>query len=313
MSDRKYLSEFGLNMVNDWTVLLQQDMLDSVDQAGIDPHIYLIGRRPRITLDPRSVKITSERVTGVFRKQVRDTVADIPFDVPNLTKSADIGIRCDYPYTEYMLLGADGERVGGGKCALLMASFGTQFWQHLDLEVLYVGQAVGRTTSRSATARLRAHETLQGIYAEALRQSPDQDIWLVLPTFKPLLLASFDGRTQTYATTLQEDSEHIERVLRTGISELQETNFTEAALIKYFAPPYNKVYKDTFPNPAHTSYSECYDVDLNMVAVELNTEAVGIRLWSENAKPEWIHFCTFPLHSREDRVYMFELDGKPLI
>ena len=112
---------------------------------------------------------------------------------------------------------------------------------------------------------------------------------------------------------LEEDSQHIDRVLVADMTEQQRINFIEAALIKYFQPPYNKIYKDSFPNPAHSTYSECYDIDLNMVCIEMQTESVGLRLWSESVEPHWEHFCVFPLHSREDRVYMFEMDGKRLI
>ena len=109
---------------------------------------------------------------------------------------------------------------------------------------------------------------------------------------------------------MEEDSEHIATVLSTKITEQQEINFTEAALIRYFQPPYNKTYKDSFPNPAHVTYSECYDIDLNMVNIEVQTEEVKARLWSEAVQPRWVHFCSFPLHSREDRVYMFSFGDK---
>jgi hypothetical protein len=178
---------------------------------------------------------------------------------------------------------------------------------HLDLEVLYIGQAYGSDGSRTAVDRLQNHSTLQGIYAEAIRNSPDQEVWMVLCSFEPYLLASFDGRSKNYATTLHQDDAHIHQVISTAITEQQEINFTEAALIKYFQPEYNKVYKDSFPNPAHSTYSECYDVDLNMVSVEVQTEELRLKLWSEAAKPAWVHFCTFPLHSKQERQFMFDL------
>ncbi len=181
------------------------------------------------------------------------------------------------------------------------------------MEVLYVGQAYGKDGSRNASDRLQCHTTLQGIYAEAIRKSPDQDIWLIVSSFEPLLLCSFDGRSQNYLTTDQQDSDHMKEVVDNDMTEQQQINFTEAALIKYFRPPYNKEYKDTFPNPAHSTYSECYDIDLNMVCVEVQTEDLMLGLWSEKVDPSWIHFCSFPLHSREDRVYMFELDGQDII
>lgn len=310
MAERKYLSEFGLNMVTDWIALLQQEHLDQIDNAGIEPHIYVIARRPRITLDPKSVEFLDDKVKGRFQKQIKDTLIPIPFEVQNNLGTTNASLTCEYPYTEYSFSDENNNVIAKGKCALLLAELGSAYWEHLDLEVLYVGQSYGKGGERTASERLRSHSTLQGIYAEAIKNSPDQDIWLILSTYDPQLLGSFDGRSQSYATTMEEDSEHIATVLSTKITEQQEINFTEAALIRYFQPPYNKIYKDSFPNPAHVTYSECYDIDLNMVNVEVQTEELKARLWSEAAQPRWVHYCSFPLHSREDRVYMFSFGDK---
>jgi hypothetical protein len=183
--------------------------------------------------------------------------------------TSDVTFQSEYPFTEYAFINKAGEWIARGKCALQLAMLGPQYWQHLDLEVLYVGQAYGRDGKRTATERLKSHATLQGIYAEAIKNSPDQEVWMILSTFEAYLLGSFDGRTKDYATSMEEDDEHISNVLRNEISEQQKINFTEAAIIKYFQPEYNKIYKDSFPNPAHSTYAECYDMDLNMVSVEL--------------------------------------------
>ncbi len=96
-------------------------------------------------------------------------------------------------------------------------------------------------------------------------------------------------------------------------TEKQRINFTEAALIRTFLPKYNKEYKDTFPNPAHKSYSECYDLDLNAIIVETDTSHVRRWLYSEGKKrkPEcevgsmyWQHGI-FYFSNAEDRFKVF--------
>lgn len=307
MNTRKYISEFGLNMCTGYRLLLQQDQLHKVAELEFDPHIYIIGRRPRITIDPTSVKITDDRVSGRFLKQVKSEFISIPFDVQNYLGTSDVTFQSEYPFTEFAFVDKAGEILSCGKCALQLAACGYEYWNHLDLEVLYIGQSYGKDGARNAADRLANHSTLQGIYAEAIRNAPDQDVWMVLCSFEEYLLASFDGRSKNYATSEPEDNAHIKQVLSTPITEQQKINFTEAALIRYFQPEYNKIYKESFPNPAHSTYSECYDVDLNMVCVEVQTEDLGLRLWSEAAKPEWVHFCKFPLHSREERQFMFDV------
>lgn len=313
MTLRKYISEFGLNMVNGACQLLQQEHLYLIDQAGIDPHIYVIGRRPRIMLNPQSVKVLPDRISGELLKQVKGKSIPIPFNTVNGLGTHPVQLECEYPYTEFAFMDNQGEAILHGKSALLLGALGPEFWEHLDLEILYVGQAYGKEGSRTAADRLKQHGTLQGIYAEAIRRSPDQEVWIVVSEFEPLLLGSIDGRSTEFSTTIEEDDEHIKTVTSTQITEQQMINFTEAALIKYFQPPYNKIFKDTFPNPAHSTYSECYDIDLNMVCVEFQTEELRLRLWSEAVQPDWIHFCSFPLHSREERQYMFEIEGSKLI
>jgi hypothetical protein len=193
-----------------------------------------------------------------------------------------------------------------GKTAVLAQSLGPQFQKYLACEVLYVGQAFGENGSRTAPDRLESHSTLQEIYSDACSRAPDKEIWFCLWNFDPWLLVSFDGRQQEYGTSTEVDSEHIDTVLNTDITEEQRINFTEAALIRYFQPEYNVIYKDSFPSPKHTDYSECYNLDVNSVAVELNTEESKVILWSEAVSPRWIHFIQYALHNKEERKAMFD-------
>jgi hypothetical protein len=259
-------------------------------------------------LVPENTVFTRDKVKGQFFIQRGDAKQIVDYETNNYLNSDKVQLVCNYPYTQYKIVDESGAVLSNGKSALLIATLHHDYWQFMDLEVLYVGQSYGSGGERTASERLRSHSTLQGIYAEAIQRSPDQDIWLILATFEEYLLCSFDGRKESYGTTLEQDSDHITSILHSNISQQQKVNFTEAALIRYFQPPYNKIYKDSFPNPAHSSYSECYDIDLNMVAVEFQSEEIMLRLYSETVEPKWIHFCNFPLHSREDRIYMFDTD-----
>lgn len=90
------------------------------------------------------------------------------------------------------------------------------------------------------------------------------------------------------------------------MSDQQFVSFTEAALIKYFQPEYNKTFKNIFPSPAHLTYKDCYELDLNMIAIEIQTENVMCRLWSQHVEPKWTHLHKFILHSVNDRKSMFD-------
>jgi hypothetical protein len=306
-SPRKFISEFGLHVCTSYGWLLQQDGLSKLSELPDDPHIYIVGRRPRISIDPRSVVITSDTISGRCFKHVRDEKIDIPFTARNELGCAELSVQSSYPYTEVSFVASDGKPRLSAKSAMLLGLCGPEYWNHLDLEVLYVGQSYGEGGSRTAVQRLQSHSTLQSIYAEAIRQSPDQEIWLVLLCFERYMLASFDGVTKNYQTTEEEDESHRRSVIYNPVSEQQEVNFTEGALIKYFRPDFNIKYKDSFPSPAHATYEQCYAIDLNAVAVEVQTEDLMLRLWSPTVAPQWTHLAKYPLHSEQHRRSMFDL------
>lgn len=306
-SPRKFISEFGLHVCTSYSWLLQQGQLNQLGELPDDPHIYIVGRRPRISIDPGSVTIGPDVISGRFFTHVRDEKIEIPFRARNELNRTDLTVKSEYPYTEVAFVASDGEQLLFAKSAMLLGLCGPVYWKHLDLEVLYVGQSYGEGGSRTAVQRLQSHSTLQGIYAEALRQSPDQEIWLILLCFERYMLASFDGITKNYQTTEEEDDQHRHDVIYNPVSEQQEVNFTEAALIKYFRPEYNIKYKDTFPSPGHSTYEQCYAIDLNMLAVEVQTEDLMLQLWSNAVPPQWVHIAKFPLHNEHERRAMFDL------
>ena len=114
---RKYISEFGLNALGNCCVLLQQDQLDNpqvlaLEQKGIKFHIYMVCRRPRIGWEPESFVFEHDRVMGVITIQRGNTFERLPFEVPNLTGTDKITVKCPYPHTEYEYLNENGNRIG---------------------------------------------------------------------------------------------------------------------------------------------------------------------------------------------------------
>jgi hypothetical protein len=309
MVERKYRIEHALMMSNVYTLLLQQDMLEALGDEPVGPghsfHIYAITRRPRIMLDAESVRFANNYVTGDFLLQRKAQVERLPFRIKNLMGTTDLRVQCPYPHSYYTVTNRSGEVVSAGKPALL-ARLDPQLWDHLSLEVLYIGQSYGVQGARQAPSRLRSHATLQAIYSKALQTSPDQEIWLVLWEFEGTVVMNFDPSEEGVQISRDEDVSRTVRVMTTAISEQQSINFTEAALIKYFQPEFNVRYRDSFPNPAHSTYSECYDIDLNSVVVQLNTENISARLWSQAIAQEWNHSITYFLHNSADRRDMFD-------
>jgi hypothetical protein len=287
----------------DYLVLAEQDQLATIPPGvAADLHLYLVCRRPRITVVPEEFCATASSCHFVFAVQRQGEQHRIEVEMPNLYDRADVQMVSSWPFGDFLIETLGGEPMTWGRSSLLMSEMGCHH-DDLDLEVLYVGQAYGPDGRRSASERLAKHETLQAIYGEAVRRSPDMDIFLVL--------LSLDGQTNlVMLTPVPGDEDELVnsyRRLTSPISEQQRVNFTEAALIKHFEPPYNKDYKNTFPSPAHKTYSECYDLDLNLVGFELETgEVLRTRLYSASVPRSWTHVRAFPLHDPAERRHMFD-------
>ncbi len=228
--------------------------------------------------------------------------------------TVDVKLISEYPYNWFRLT-SNGETIVDAQAAVYLQTvlkYPTSL-DCLDLDVLYIGQSYGVNGARTAPERLKSHSTLQGIYAEAISMNPDSEIWLALASFEEIIITKFDGRTKFSESERAEDEVRMPIVLNKlfleGLSEQQKINFTEAALIRYFQPKYNVIFKDNFPNPAHGSYSECYDLEINTICIELNTmEMIKCKMYSDVVKRAPRHMHTFTLHSSEDRKSMFDLD-----
>ncbi|HTM65535.1 MAG TPA: hypothetical protein VL093_04395 [Flavipsychrobacter sp.] len=321
MRPKKLPTEFGINMYLDKQLVLQQEDLGRVSGMNYfnedsQCHIYFICRRPRISILKESFKATDSSIELVFRVQREDKYEEIPLVLPHYYGSSELAIESQYPYNTFKIF-CKGEEVSRIKAALFLQSNirALENPSYLDFEVLYVGQSYGVEGARTAPERLANHSTLQGIYAEAMQKNPDYEIWLLLASFKQLNLTVMSPESHFEKEDWEKDDERFTAVNKKlnydGISEQQKINFTEAALIKYFQPPYNKTYKDSFPNPAHSTYSECYDLDINSVAIELDTHsAIGVSLFSQTVKPIFpAHMHDFLLHSAEERRSMFDVLG----
>lgn len=278
-------------------------------------HVYMICSRPRIAFDLDSFSFTDGMMTGRVTLQQPGT-GDL--EIWFTTKSDRIDtskLASPYPHTQLHFLDDNGEFLTGIKSAAFLQIMAQGFQlqnqnnaQHLALEVLYVGQAYGTDGSRQATDRLMAHETLQKVYSEIIGREPHKEVWLALLSFQsPILMTSIDGRKgSTFQTTEDEDDAHRHQVTHTDVSWHQQINFAEASLIRYFQPRYNTEFKNTFPSPAHKTYAECYDLDLNAVSVELQTGETLLHFFNDNIPVDWCHIATFPLHSRKLRQDMFD-------
>jgi len=304
--------EYALIMKMTKISICQQDELESeVLKKEFDEdfpnNIYFIISRPKVTLVPSKCEFKDHVAKFVFKIHEKETVSEESLIIKSADNTNDFELKSDYPYTKFYIH-ENGKEVFSAKSSLFYFMNQKKYSEKMDSEILYIGQSYGKNGKRKPPERLKSHSTLQKIYYEALQNNPDKEIWLNLLSFERLLFTSFDGADKSVKREENEVEKATNIMYKFNQNELNEkqiVNFTEASLIKYFKPKYNVVYKDVFPDPNHKTYTECYDLDVNSVAFELNTETIGTKLFTENIKPSYMHLGSFTLESREKRKSLF--------
>jgi hypothetical protein len=311
-------SEFAIHSYASKLYLAQSDDLARVTQDNFfdayDPcHIYMIGTRPRMSIIKDEFKSIGANLEMGFKIWEREDFKKINLLFQNPFGEKPVTLDSEYPYNLFTLRAGKDEITTKTPTFLSFARAFMKNSDFLDLNVLYIGQSYGVDGARTAPDRLKSHDTLQAIYAEAIRNNPDKEVWLLLLSFRQQGFLLVNGRSKFSDEERDSDEPRIntfvEKMSNGGISEQQFINFTEAALIRYFQPSYNVIYKDSFPNPAHKTYSECYDLDVNLVNVEIGSmDAIGLMLYNTHIDREPINFAEFPLHNLQERRAMFDWD-----
>jgi len=205
-----------------------------------------------------------------------------------------------------MAFSASGELVHTVPLPLISQALGfyIDVRDYLDLEILYIGQAYGDKGKRNALDRLKSHSTLQEIQADVLSHDPDSDILLLIVEYAPPFLNTmFNPFNPKFSG--KEDDEHLLAILRKKYMESRLVTLAEAGLIRYFNPAYNLVYANSFPSTNMKSLEECYDLDILALSVEIDTEILGLNIYSKQTERKCHHLAIYSLHPTEERTNYF--------
>ncbi len=325
MKEFKYRTEYSINMyLSRYQILQQQDLKFFAEQTISENflcNIYFILKRPRIIINPGYLKNTDDYVELEFKIQVQNDFVSRFIQIQKIEGKDAIDLKSEYPYKYFEIEFENGFKIISQAGVFLdnVQAFLNDNDPLLDYEVLYIGQSYGEDDKRTVIDRLPSHSTLQAIYSEALNKYPDSEIWLMLAAFNQKNITDVDGRINIKESNEYEDDKRFNKFinpLEMKISKNQIVNFTEAALIQTFKPQFNKDFKNTFPSPVHKSYSECYDLDINGIIVEMDLSEKNRWLYSAE-KPrgdirnnlfkywqsELFHFI-----NKEDRYKIFNND-----
>lgn len=157
--------------------------------------------------------------------------------------------------------------------------------------------------TRNALDRLSKHETLQKI---ALKGVPDG---------YRLTLLMFAIQRGTSTVTIMNpraaDRSRGDERIRMGLDKLfgtdeaERTPLFEAALIRYFQPPFNTVFKNSFPSTNLKILADCYDKDFAAVVAEISIDELPFTLFSDTVAHRANHIAKFDLHDDAARKMFF--------
>lgn len=177
-----------------------------------------------------------------------------------------------------------------------------------DLEVLYIGQAFGRSSIKTIDYRVSNHEKVQQIALEIIRSGSNEE----------LLVIGLKIKTNDIGTSFVTPKTKIERVTTSSLNEIvnkakkrltvgQEVTVFEASLIKYFQSSLNKEYKETFPSKDFPSYEELMNTDFDYSAMAIDTRPIGVRLYSNVVNERlYVHTNHYPLKTQTDKLSLFD-------
>jgi hypothetical protein len=253
------------------------------------------------------------RLAGQDVRSHAGTLKHIPFKMPFQLAEDVVKVElAPYPHREFHGKNEAGEAVRYVPAMSVSLSGIIQEPALQKLEVLYVGQAFAEG-KRTALDRLRSHSTLQRILAEMQYEMPDDEVLLLAFEYVPYRVISFlDGIDQK---AIRDDRDHARFIslLDNPLTKAQQISLVEAGLIRHFKPRYNVVYKDSFPASDQALLNSCYELDFSALVVEIDTEELGLPLYSGSVAPGIHHLAKFDPFDPTARRSFFtfvDKDGK---
>ncbi len=258
-----------------------------------DCNIYVIGSRERILIQPGQFTFADNILHGLFVVMRASGMVHVPFRWNLVETWLRIGdsVKCVgvLPSGTHLVVETQRGPMRVPAHFVVANADSALNYEDCDLEVIYVGQGIGRSQRRTALDRLLKHSTLQRILAEATTYLPSLEVLLLLYRFEHRrVFMSTGGDLQADPlSTWEEESAHLERMRTLTFSRHAQVALAEAALIRHFRPYYNEQLKDTnFAAPKRIkALEQLLQKDISGLMVEIASANIRSRLRSANALP----------------------------
>lgn len=311
---RKYTTELMVVALVYGYVLVRPQELRLVDLPRADEtYLYLIGSRPRVTIDPASAMYFDGEIRVDGRLPIKERTQDFRATIMHAL-GPRVFIESKYPFDNYAFRRFGEPPLATGVVANMPLGRGVVGIPAAadNFNVLYVGQAYGKEGERSSVQRLKSHSTLLRILADA---TPDVQIWLALCRIDDLTLMATMNGIEDGQVAGKDDAEHYASALRwlnsRGPDRHEAVSLAEACLIRYFKPSYNIQLKNSFPQPQHAVLTALAELDLHSVAVELQMQDLEMLVGNNNVQHARWHAQMFETHFDPRRGPILDLLRPP--
>jgi hypothetical protein len=316
---QKYQTEFTFNTYPTQVALFRPSDIYGLGNSDLaklsEFHIYFVCRRPKVTLLSETIRTNSKYIfldTELHRLGAKNQICFKYERNGNTFPQKFSKIKASpYPHDLIIIENDAGEEAAQPVSFVIQGSV-DQFSELgvseiSNMEVIYIGQSYSLNDNRTILDRLTKHETIQKILARQPIDNPDSELFLFLFKYDPAqYIIKIDGKEEPLVND-EVDSNHIKEVSEHIFTEAQQTSITEAALIRYFQPEFNKIYKESFPSTNLKILQSCYTLDLCSIAASLAATDFGVNFWSASIKTSAHHIAVFDLHSPDDRKGFFAL------
>lgn len=296
-TNRLYALEGGVHLYSSLPMALTPGDLyhakanPKLRQALINCNIYIIANRRRIYIDPDNFSLEGSFLHGYFVVQRVNGFEKIPFKwhvLESVNANADLDVAVALSGTHVCVI------IEGQKSLvashIVIASAESELTVHdRDLEVLYVGQGIGKSNKRNAIDRLLNHSTLQRILAENSTYYPEAEIQLLLYRFEhgQTFMSTGGDLSAEPMASVDEERAHMMRMNTVHLTRHEKVALAEAALIRHFQPWFNiQLKKSDFAARKKIAVLErLLKKDMTGLIVELCTSNLNSRLMTANAAP----------------------------
>lgn len=278
-------------------------------------NIYAVGIRPRISIHPESLTIdyNTQIISGVFSVNLGFEIKQIPFKYKN---NLDFPItelgKLDYPF-DHLRFVLNNHIPVQIRIHDVIRFSETNLSPYSNLKIEYIGQSYGDEGSSDAINRLigktgkQGHGSLQKVLADINASYPESEAYILLYSFEFYKKVTIGGAGPEPKIPYEETPDRFDDLLNATVPRPNRIDLVEAALIRYFQPKYNDIYKKTFPKVTHDILKTLFDLDITGLSTSLSTNEHNIMVYSDKVAASDLHLAMYPIVKDKDRASFLDL------